>query len=140
MRLSTPPWYNSLRMAMTRAKDIVTREELIEIIKATEDAGRDASELKAALASMPQPAQSRKAGFRPGEEEELTTAEYLNKKVGDLFQNGVTDDVLAQLIKADYQYSLTELRVMCTEVGLRTSGDKKVLAAKLLANGNLRTK
>lgn len=124
---------------MTSAKDRITREELIEIIKATEEAGRDASELKAALASMPHPAQSRKAGVRP-EEEELTTAEYLNRKVGDLFQNGVTDDVLAHLIRADCQYSLTELRVMCKEVGLSTSGDKKVLAAKLLANGNLKTK
>lgn len=125
---------------MTSAKDRITREELIEIIKATEDAGRDASDLKAALASMPQPAQPRKAGLRPGEEEELTTAEHLNRKVGDLFPNGVTDDVLAQLIKIDCQYSLTDLRVRCKEVGLSTSGDKKVLAAKLLANGNLKTK
>jgi len=125
---------------MTSAKDRITREDLIEIIKATEDAGRDASELKAALASMSEPAQSRKAGVRSREEEELTTAEYLNKKVGDLFPNGVTDDVLAQLIKIDLQYSLTELRVMCKEVGLSTGGDKKVLAAKLLANGNLKTK
>lgn len=117
------------------AKDSITREELVEIIKATEDAGRDASDLKAALASMPQPAQSRKV--RP-EEEELTTAEYLNRKVGDLFQNGVTDDVLAQLIKIDCRYSLTELRVMCKDEGLGTGGDKKVLAAKLLANGNVK--
>jgi len=124
---------------MIRAKDIITREELIEIIKATEEAGRDASELRAALADMPPPAQPRKTRVRPGEEE-LTAAEYYNKKVGYLFPNGVTDDVLAQLIKIDYQYSLTELRVMCKEAGLSTSGDKKVLAAKLLANGNLKTK
>lgn len=116
------------------AKDRITREELVEIIRATEDAGRDASELKAALADM-QPAQSRK--FRP-EEEEPTTAEHLNRKVGALFPNGVTDDVLAQLIKIDLQYSLTDLREMCKEVGLSTNGDKKVLAAKLLANGNVK--
>ena len=123
------------------ARRQITREDLMEIIRATEAGGRDASELKAALASMSEPAQPRSGGFRRfREEEEPTTIEHLNRKAGNLFPNGVTDDVLAQLIKIDSQYSLTELRVRCKEVGLSTSGDKKVLAAKLLANGNLKTK
>jgi len=118
------------------AKNEVTREDLMEIIRATEAGGRDASELKAALASMPQPRNTGPRRFR--EEEEMTTAEHLNRKVGSLFQNGVTDDVLAQIIKIDCKYSLTDLRVMCKEAGLSTSGDKKVIAAKLLANGSLK--
>jgi hypothetical protein len=116
-------------------KDRISREELEEIIKATEDAGRDASELRAALAEL-YPAPSRNTGGR-FKEEELTTNERLNRKVGALFPSGVTDEVEAQLIKIDLRFSLTELRVMCKDSGLSTRGDKKELAAKLLADGKL---
>lgn len=119
-------------------KDEITRDDLVEIIRATEDAGRDASELKAILASMPQPAQSRSGGPRRfREEDEPTTAELLNRKAGGLFPDGITDDVLAELIRIDSQYTLTELRAMCKDAGLGITGDKKVLAAKLLTNGHL---
>jgi hypothetical protein len=68
----------------------------------------------------------------------MSTADYLDLKVGDLFPNRVDDDVLAQLIEIDGQYTLGELRAMCKQAGLSTSGDKKILAAKLLAGGFLK--
>lgn len=121
---------------MTR--DRITKEELAEIIKATEDAGRDATDLKIALEeAFPPPTQSRGARGARNLQEEESTAEYLNRKVGYLFPDGVTGDILAQLIQIDYRYNLTELRAMCKDNGLSTRGDKKELAAKLLANGRL---
>ena len=115
----------------------ISREDLLVMIQNTEAAGRDASELKAALASLPQQGQSNKARGQLGEEQEITTADHLQQRVGDLFTGGVTDDVLAQLIKIDGEYSLKDLRKMCKDAGLGTGGDKKVLAAKLLASGSL---
>lgn len=117
----------------------VNRQEVVELINSIEAAGRDASELRAALATFPAP-QPRRQGSRFREEEELTTAEYLSIRVGDLFPKGITDNVLAQLIEMDRNHSLKELLAMCREAGLGTGGDKKVLASKLLASGRLTSK
>jgi len=113
----------------------LNRQELVELINSMEAGGSDASHLRAALATLPQPAQPRQGLSRLREEEEPTTAEYLNVRVGDLFPNGITDEVLAQLIEMDRRYSLKELQAMCKDVGLSGRGDKKELAAKLLASG-----
>lgn len=112
----------------------LNRQELVDLINSSEAAGQDASHLRAMLATLPQPAQPRQ-GSRPGEEEEMTTAEHLNMRVGDLFPNGITDEVLTQLIEMDRRYSLKELQAMCKDAGLSGRGDKKELAAKLLAGG-----
>ena len=115
----------------------LNRQELVELINSMEAGGNDASHLRAALATLPQPAQPRQGLSRLREEEEPTTAEYLNVRVGDLFPNGITDEVLAQLIEIDRRYSLKDLQVMCKDAGLSGRGDKKELAAKLLAGGGV---
>jgi hypothetical protein len=111
----------------------LTRRELVELINSMEANDRDTAHLRALLASLPVEQASQK--LSPFRDEELSTVDYLNLKVGDLFPNRVDDDVLAQLIAIDGQYSLSELKAMCRQAGLSTSGDKKILAAKLLAGG-----
>ena len=105
------------------------------MIQNTEAAGRDASELKEALESIPAPGQSRKTDGRRGEEEEETTEERLIRRVGYLFPNGIP---FKEIYDLDCHYSQKDLIQQCRDAGLSLSGDKKELAAKLLANGSLR--
>jgi len=103
-----------------------------------EAGGHDASHLRAVLATLPLPTQSRQSLSHLREEEELSTADYLNIRVGDLFANGITDEVLAQLIEMDSSYNQKELEAMCKDAGLSSRGGKKELAAKLLASGRVK--
>ncbi|MBA7652119.1 hypothetical protein ES703_59948 [subsurface metagenome] len=68
--------------------------------------------------------------------EEPTTEEFLEAEAGELFPEGIiTGEILAQCIEMDGKYTLKELRNMCREAGLSPSGEKKLLAAKLIAKG-----
>jgi len=67
--------------------------------------------------------------------EEPTTEEFLEAEVGGLFPEGITGEILAKCIEMDRKYTLKELRNMCREAGLSPSGEKKELAAKLIAKG-----
>ena len=67
--------------------------------------------------------------------EEPTVQEYLEAKVGELFPEGITEPILADVIEFARNYTLKELRKMCKEAGLGSSGEKKELAAKLMARG-----
>ena len=68
--------------------------------------------------------------------EEPTTEQRLEAEVGELFPGGIiTGKILAECIEMDGKYTLEELRKMCREAGLSPSGDKKTLAAKLIAKG-----
>ncbi len=67
--------------------------------------------------------------------EEPTVQEYLEAEVGELFPGGITEPILAEVIEMDYKYTLEELKKMAREAGLSPSGDKKTLAAKLIAKG-----
>ena len=68
--------------------------------------------------------------------EEPTTAEHLEAEVGWLFPGGIiTGEILEKCIEMDRKYTLKELRRMCVEAGIGQSGDKKELAAKLIAKG-----
>ncbi len=68
--------------------------------------------------------------------EEPTTVEFLETEAGELFPGGIiTPPVLAEVIAYDRKYTLKELREMCIEAGLSPSGEKKLLAAKLIARG-----
>ena len=80
---------------------------------------------------------TRRHGSRFNNEEEPTTADRLNHRVGDLFDNGLSDDLLDRLVELDRNNSLKELKARCVEAGLSAGGDKKELAAKLLAKGVL---
>ena len=113
-----------------------TPKELLELIQSIEAGGSDASPLRSALASLPQTAQPRRR-FQCEEGEEPTTSERLNNEVGDLFPDGITDELLTKLIEIDGNHSLKELQAMCKQTGLSPNGHKKELAAKLVAKGIL---
>ena len=110
--------------------------ELIDNIKAT---GGDATELESLMGEI---AEDEKAQ-RPVKRQspplrilvEETTEERLEAEVGELFPEGITGRVLADVIEFDRNHSLAEIKRMCIEAGLSPSGHKKELAAKLLARG-----
>ena len=117
----------------------LNRTQLIELIESIEDGGGDATALRRELESL-EPEVKRAPQKRRGmrvEEDEPTTEERLNNRVGELFTNGISDDLLDRLIDLDRNHSLNELKTMCVEAGLSSSGDKKELAAKLVAKGIL---
>ena len=119
----------------------LNRNQLIEWIESTEAGGGDATELRRALEELgpdkDSRARTRRHGARVNSEEEPTTAERLNYEVGDLFDGGVSDELVARLIDLDRNHSLKELKAMCVEAGLSAGGEKKELAAKLVAKGIL---
>lgn len=114
----------------------LNRNQLLDLIESIEAGGGDATVLRRELETLgpDQDLRTRRRGARVNSEEELTMTERLNNRVGDLFTNGINDDVLSKLMDIDYKYSLKELRTKCVEAGLGTRGDKKELAAKLVAN------
>jgi len=121
----------------------LSREDLVELIEATEAEGNDATELRNFLAQSPdegmprQPA--RQGGGRSGGrsviEGEEPLRDRLNREVGDMFEGGVTDELEARFIDMDGNYSIKQLQTMCREAGLSPNGHKKQLAAKLIAHG-----
>ena len=122
----------------------MSRQELAELIESVEGSGGDATDLRGLLAEVDSDIQKRGAGGRLRNaaphrglqftrDEEMTPLERLEHKVGDLFPEGIAS-VLATLCEMDRDHNLPELRKMCVEAGLSSSGEKKVLAAKLLAH------
>jgi len=115
------------------------RKELLELIESIEASGGDVAELRHELKAL-EPEVRHVPGTRRNlrdEEEEETTQERLARKVGYLFPDGITPELVAKVIEADRNHSLKELKAMCRESGLSLSGDKKELAAKLIAKGIL---
>ena len=119
----------------------LNKQGLVDLIDNIETGGGDASELRRELEELgPDPdsqTRTRRQGSRFNNEEEPTTADRLNHRVGDLFTNGLSDDLLDRLVELDMNHSLKELKAMCVEAGLSAGGDKKELAAKLVAKGVL---
>jgi len=119
----------------------LSRKELIELIEATEAAGNDATELRNFLAQLPEeertPRQpARRGGLRLEEEEEEPLRDRLNREVGDLFDGGITDEIEAKCMDMDRDYNIKELQEMCKKAGISPSGQKKKLAAKLIAHNS----
>ena len=65
--------------------------------------------------------------------EEETTLERLAREVGYLFPNGITDELLEEIIAYDRDHTLAELKTLCHGIGISPSGHKKELAAALIA-------
>jgi len=110
----------------------VNAKQLSELIEEIEAHGGDTSVLRRELEAL-EPEVKRappRRGYR-GEEEEPTTEERLNNRVGDLFPNGIP---LQEIMDYDYRFTLKELREQAREAGLSLSGDKKEMAAKLIAH------
>ena len=114
-------------------------KELSGLIESIEDAGGDATDLRGELGAL-EPEVKRAPPARGGSrfrEEEETAIDRLNREVGDLFHNGVTDEIFSKLCEVDFNHNLKELKILCIEAGFSPSGQKKKLAAKLVAKGVL---
>jgi len=111
----------------------LNRRELLALIQSIEDGGGDATALRRELEAL-EPEVKRALQARRGtrvEEDEPTTEDRLNNRVGDLFPNGIP---LQEIVDYDYRFTLKELREQCRELGISISGDKKELAGKLIAH------
>ena len=111
--------------------------ELIDSIKAN---GGDTTQLDNMMSEVIENENARRPVRRTSNPlrvlvEEPTTQEYLEAEVGGLFPGGITEPILAECIEMDGKYTLAELKKMCVEAGLSPSGEKKELAAKLIAKG-----
>lgn len=114
----------------------LNRQELVKLINSIGAAGKDAIELRHELETLEPEAkrvpQTRRASRV--EEEEETMEERLTRRVGDLFPNGIPFE---KLMDYDYHFTLNELRERCRKAGVGIGGDKKELAAKLVAKGGI---
>lgn len=111
----------------------LNRNQLAELIEQMEAGGGDSSVLRRELETLEpevKPQTRRNSRFR---EEEETMEERLTRRVGDLFPNGIPFE---KLMDYDYHFTLNELREQCRKAGLGIGGDKKELAAKLIARNN----
>ena len=111
------------------------RKELLDMIEKIEANGGDAAELRRELEALEpevkRAPQTQRRGLRDDEEEE-TTEERLARRVGDLFPKGIPYEKIKDY---DRRFSQKELIEQCRKAGLSVSGDKKELAAKLIAKG-----
>lgn len=119
-------------------------KQLRDLIEQIEAGGGDAFMLRQELEEM-EPVKSSRSRMSRGrlgvsDEEEMTTFERLDHRVGDLFDGGLSDGLLAEIIEMDRNHSHKELKEMCIQCGLSPNGDKKELAAKLLAHKDSGTK
>ena len=107
----------------------LNRKQFIELIEDTEAGGGDASELRRELEALePEVKRPTRRNSRVEEEEE-TTEERLNRRVGDLFPDGIP---YGKVIDYDRGHTKNELMEQCRKAGLSISGDKKELAAKII--------
>lgn len=114
------------------------RRELLELIESMEAAGGDATILRRELEALePEVKRVPQTRIDLKDEEEETIEQRLVRRVGYLFPDGITPELVAKVIEIDRNHSLKGLRAMCQEAGLSLSGDKHELAAKLLAKGIL---
>lgn len=113
-------------------------KQLRELIDDIETNGGDASVLRQEMEQLEPEVrrESPRRGLRV-EAEELTTEERLNNRVGDLFPNGIP---YQEILDYDYRFTLEELRARCRDLGIGISGDKKELAAKIIARNSGSTK
>lgn len=110
----------------------LNRNQLIEWIELKEAGGGDATELRRALEALePEAKRVPRRNSRFKEEEEETMEERLIRRVGDFFPNGIP---YQEILDYDYRFTLNELKEQCRKVGLGIGGDKKELAAKLIAH------
>ena len=116
------------------------KKGLNDLINSINEHGGDASELEAIMLEINEdeknhrPVSRRETSLRV-QVEEPTTEERLETEVGELFPEGLTGKVLADVIEMDRNYTLVELKKMCVEAELSPSGHKKEMAARLIAKG-----
>lgn len=118
----------------------LNKKGLCELIDSINGNGGDATELEALLAEVNEDEENHRPVKRMGAPlrvivEDPTTEERLEAKVGGLFVEGITEKVLADVVEFDRNHTLEEIKELCVEAGISSSGSKKEMAAKLLARG-----
>ncbi len=112
----------------------LNRRELLGLIESIETGGGDATALRRELEALePEGKRPPHKNSRFREEEE-TVEERLTRRVGDLFPEGIPHEKIKDY---DYRFTKNELIEQCRKAGLGIGGDKKELAAKLVAKGVL---
>ena len=111
----------------------LNRKQLSDLVEEIEANGGNAAELRHELEALePEakhtPPTRRNSRFK---DEEETTEERLNRRVGDLFPNNIP---FKEIYDYDYRFRQEELIEQCRKAGLGLSGDKKEMAAKLIAH------
>ena len=114
------------------------KKGLAELIEHVNNNGGDATELNNVMNDLVEDERERRPVKRREASlqvlvEESTTEERLEAEVGELFPEGLTGKIVAEIIEMDRNYTLAELKQMCVEAGLSPGGAKKELAAKLIA-------
>jgi len=88
----------------------LNKQGLIDLSDRIEAGGGDATALRCELEALgpdqDSRARTRRHGARVNSEEELTTADRLNNRVGDLFTGGLSDELVARLVDLDRNHSL----------------------------------
>jgi GNAT superfamily N-acetyltransferase len=107
-------------------------KQLRDWIESIEAGGGDATALRHELEALePEgtrvPQTRRDSRFR---EEEETMEERLTRRVGYIFPDSIPYE---KLLDYDYRYTKNELIEQCRRAGVSVSGEKKELAAKLIA-------
>jgi len=118
----------------------LNKKGLADLIDNINNNGGDATELNNLMSEVNEDENAHRPVRRMGNPlrvlvEEPTTEERLEAEVGELFPEGITEPILADVIEFARNYTLEELKKMCKEAGLSSSGHKKKLAAKLIARG-----
>ncbi|MBA7633783.1 hypothetical protein ES703_41354 [subsurface metagenome] len=118
----------------------LSKQGLNDLIDSVKESGGDVTELNKLMAEVNEDENAHRPVRRIGNPlrvmvEEPTTEERLEAEVGELFPEGITEPVLADIIEFARNYTLEELKKKCKEAGLSPSGHKKELAAKLMARG-----
>ncbi len=111
----------------------LNRKGLIDWIESIEAGDGDATalrrELEALEPEVKRAPQTRKdSRFR---EDEETMEERLTRRVGDLFPDGIP---YKEIMDYDRRFNQKELVEQCRRAGVSVSGEKKELAAKLIAH------
>ncbi|MFH0769196.1 MAG: hypothetical protein V1932_06490 [Chloroflexota bacterium] len=110
----------------------VNAKELRELVEEIEAHGGDATTLRQELAALgPEDAPGPSRRGPKSEDKEETTEERLVRRVGYLFPSGVP---FKEIYDYDYRFRQEELIEQCRKAGLGLSGDKKEMAAKLIAH------
>ena len=119
----------------------LNKQGLNDLINNIKESGGDTSELEDLMGEVIEDERMRRPVIRRERAvrimvEEPTTEEFLEAEAGELFPGGIiTGPILAEVVAYDRKYTLAELRKMSQEAGLSSSGEKKLLAARLIAKG-----
>lgn len=108
----------------------LNRKQTLELIQQIEANGGDASELRRELeTSGPLPQAVPRSALTPAQPEEETAEQRLERRVGDLFPEGIPFE---EIVEYDRRFTMEQLREKARKAGIGMTGDKKELAAKLI--------